>query len=113
MVGRETNAYFVRRYWVSEVKYLDMSARSPDYEHLVLDVHGVTSILEFHRSQWGGRSEVPILDLGQFPSVSNQMLRKKRIELDGKKDKLVPLAFCPSYPWQGSLLEAFQTTSRT
>lgn len=105
--GTTTN--FVRRYWVSEVEYLDMSARGPDHEHLVLHIHGVTSFLEFHSSQWGGRSEVPILDSGEgvcFPASvtmcwekkKGQTKEKQRIEPGVKKGGLVPSAFCPSYP---------------
>jgi len=69
-----------------------MPARSPDCEHLVLDVHGVTSLLELHSSQRGGRSEVPILGSGAcFPaSVTMCWEKKTRIELGGKKDGLVP-----------------------
>jgi hypothetical protein len=62
MNGREgSGTDFVRRRWIREVKNLDMSARGPDYEHLILHVHRVTSVLEFHGGQWSGRSEVPIL----------------------------------------------------
>jgi len=99
MVGRGISTHFVRRYWVSEVEYLDMPARGPDYEHLVLDVHGVTSFLELHSSQRGGRSEVPILGSGGvFPSVSDHVLGKKKGGLNwmGKRMDLYLERFVPA-----------------
>jgi len=95
--GSSTN--FVRRYWVRKIKNLDMSARSPDHEHLVLRVHGVTSILELYSGKRGGRSEIPVLDLGDvFPASVTMCWEKrrktkqkeKRIELGGKKSDSVP-----------------------
>jgi len=65
--GSSTN--FVRRHRVRKVKYLDVSARGPDCEHLVLHVHCVTFVLEFYCGKRGGRSKVPVLDSGRvFPA---------------------------------------------
>jgi hypothetical protein len=84
--GGGANTNFVRCYWVREVKYLDLSARGPDHEHLILHVHGVTSFLEFHSGQWSGRSEVPILDSDVFPSVSDHVLGKKERKKEKKNE---------------------------
>jgi len=116
--GGRSSTNFVRRHWVREVKYLDVSARSPDDENLVLHVHCVTPVLEFYCGQRSGRSKVPVLDSGRvFPASVTMCWEKKeetkqRIELGGKRARNVPLVFCPSCLWQGFLPEPFQTTSR-
>jgi len=113
--GSSTN--FVRRHWVREVKYLDVSARGPDHKNLVLHVHCVTFVLEFYRGKGVGRSKVPVLDSGRvFPASVTMCWEKKeetkqRIELGGKLARNVPLVFCPSCPWQEFQPEPFQTTS--
>ena len=56
-----------------------MSARCSGYQHLILRVHGITFVLEFHGSQWSRRSEVPVLvdtKMGRVSSISDHVLGK-------------------------------------
>jgi hypothetical protein len=107
---QEVSTDLARRDWVREVEYLDMPARCSDHQHLVLDVHSITSFLEFDSNEWSGRSEIPILiDIWKracFPaSVTSDHVLGKRRRSKYKLEKQIHLqCFVPATSGKNSSL---------